>query len=256
MKRLRNRIKYDPKTPFDSVKIIFNSLTKVGAGILNLSVFALIIGWIQANSYFSKFGVDWILNETTTFFLISYSWIPIVALVAFLYLGIIDIIQSKNDKGKEYQIIWNYGFWIVFILPIVTIILGYLNLNKWQMFSLLMQILFTFLYAGFALQYLILEIQNPNFKLNLKHSALIFAIIFYGIYLGPMHLGDYNAKRDIDPKVSNLPYVKLKNNSSIDYRLLYSNNDKYYLINLADTAKYPYVHFYNIADIECILKNK
>lgn len=252
----RRIIKYKTKrksrTPFDAIRIIFNSLTKIAASIISLSVFAYLLGWIQAKSYFGKFGASWILSEVSAQFFISYSWIPIVAFLAYIYFGVIDIAESKYNKSKEFRAILKIGAWVVLLLPILNAVIAQFEFHKVQMAISIIYIFATYFYAGIALQYLILQVQNRKFIWGINATTVIYIILIYGFYLGPTQIGSLNAERDLTPELSSLSIVECKESQKYVLHLLFNNDDNFYLVNLKDTTKYPSIYIYKRDEIKSI----
>lgn len=243
------------KSPFDATIIIFKSLTKIAAAFLSLAGFAYIIGWFQASSYFNTLGADWILNDMNTMSILSYSWIPIVVLLGFLYLGLWDISQNRLKKIKHDRVLRKYLILFIILLIIGRFVLQRLELDIYYKPITYILIWSYFFYAGISLQTLITELQNRSFKWNTFANALIYGVVVFGLYWAPYMIGEVNAKSDMDIKSSPLPKVILKTVSNNDLRLLYNTQDRFYLVELSDSLKYPFVFVASIDEIEKVRKN-
>jgi hypothetical protein len=84
---------------FDGTKRLLRGIPQVAAGIVGLSGFAYIIGWVYAQSYFSVFGAKWLITEIPVLTLMSYSWWPVIVVLFFVYLGLTDLAEIES-KGS------------------------------------------------------------------------------------------------------------------------------------------------------------
>ena len=213
------------KTPYEATLVIFKSLTKIGAWLLSLAGFAYLIGWFQASAYFRYLGASWILNDMSTLSIISYSWIPLLVFVFFLYLGLWDISQARTRKVKADKTILKYSISIMILLIVINFIFQNLELVEIYRISTIFLIVFYFFYAIICMHVLITELQEQTFKWNTFINALIYGIVIFGLYQAPTKIGEFNAQEDIDLKLSKLPQVIMKTHLKEDIRLLYNIED-------------------------------
>jgi len=68
---------------FEGAKHLLQGLPKVAAGVVGLSGFAYLIGWVYARSYFSVFGAEWLTTEISVLTLMGYSWVGWIKVLSF-----------------------------------------------------------------------------------------------------------------------------------------------------------------------------
>ena len=68
---------------FEGAKHLLQGLPKVAAGVVGLSGFAYLIGWVYARSYFSVFGAEWLTTEISVLTLMGYSWVGWIKALSF-----------------------------------------------------------------------------------------------------------------------------------------------------------------------------
>src|SRR5437879_3240436 len=102
---------------------LFQEGPKLLTGLAGVSGLAYLVGWIYTKSYFSEFGASWILNDISLATLFSYSWIPVLGLLFFAFLGITDLaeLESKASQALSQRLkvslgIYRYGRWIFLVL--------------------------------------------------------------------------------------------------------------------------------------------
>ncbi|MFC1485951.1 hypothetical protein ACFL55_02880 [Candidatus Latescibacterota bacterium] len=238
---------------FYALTRILDNLTKVASLFIGLTAFAYIIGWLEYRAYFNEFGASWIMNDLQPISILSNSWIPVALFVFFAYLTTVDLAEDRNFS-KQIFFILKYYKWVLPILFIIQFILEFL---KWRLVFSIFSIffgLYTILVATAAYGYLLIIFADPKSKLDLPTISLIYTLLVFGFYFSPTNMGISRAYRDIDVKLNNLPLVHCKSSDIPELRLIHSNQDRYYAINLPYESEYPITYILNRNDIIYIVK--
>ena len=96
------------RTAYESFGLIFNSLSRIGSSLIAVGVFAYIIGWLQAESYYDVMGATWVLKEFSPYDFLFYSWISIIPVLGLLYNGLQEITEKGEKLLREINFIGNY----------------------------------------------------------------------------------------------------------------------------------------------------
>lgn len=234
--------------PSYALNKILGSSLNIASGIISLTIYAYIIGWIKIKIYFLLFKASWIISEITTATIVSSSitivlpylifttlnWllfqkVPKYLIIPLLIAIVILILQSAgifalelrnfakeaSNKGADVQ---SYTIYLKHIFRVF----------KWVCLVYLTSLLtvFAFIKMGTI---------NRNVPSVLKVIALIILVFF----LLPITSGYIDATRDKNPVTSSLPIVQIKTApKETNVRLLFHKNDIFYAVKIIETDKF------------------
>ncbi len=181
---------------FEGAKHLLQGLPKVAAGIVGLSGFAYLIGWVYARSYFSVFGAEWLTTEIPVLTLLGYSWWPVVVVLFFAYLGITDLAEVENKGSVENSHrfktslrVFNNGRWVFIVLVITDIVIGMMGYPSLARILSFFTVIIVVAMATSALEILAFRLSKPDLQISLPIVTLTYAIIFFGFYCAPIQMG-------------------------------------------------------------------
>lgn len=236
--RLRKKPIQSEKTHFEALGYLFQNMGRIASSLVGFTIFAYVIGWLQARSYYDTFGAIWLVDELSTTTILGFSWFSLSYIAWIFYLGFTDLVENKN-RYKETFFILKYGWWPMILIYIVQFVF---DKYGFQVVSIVLSSILVFIYivfAGAAFEALILRIKDKHFKWEIRSTYLVFGILFFGFYLVPTKMGYNDALRDLKLDTTTLPKVVLEKTKSIELRLLYHKDNKYYLVELPKKDKYP-----------------
>ena len=249
----------DRRSIAEAISILFKSLAKLGSALLAYAVFAYLLGWLQAKSYYSIMGAEMIINELSLIAIVSFSWTPLILILFFLYLQLIDLYDREGSENKKIEKIENFilrNGALIFIILFST----YFSLKHWAkpIYYQIVVIVLVFwlaLFVVLAFKTLVINLRKRDFNFGKFQMALIYTITVFGFYYIPTLIGEINANKDIDVKLSQLYKVELKiPKQQSDMRLLYNNADRYFLIDLKESSDSKPIYIVNYNQIESINK--
>ncbi|SRR5713226_3657262 len=227
---------------FTALGRILGVLPQIASGLLGFAGFAYIVGWIEAHSYFERFGASWLMGELSPFALLTHSWTPLLTLLIFLWLGITDLAEAAwRVKGTTYVL--RYGWYVAFALMIMEPILNIIILDRplWLL-SYITAVAWTIIAAA-AFEMVVLRLRAGIFGWNYPSAALVFAVVVYGLYLIPSAMGRSDGIRDRDSKRSTLPILFLGpgHPDTGNLRLLLAAGENFYGVGLDESKEHPKV---------------
>jgi hypothetical protein len=246
------KIVHGDRTAYEALAIIFNTMSKIGSSLIALGIFAYIIGWLQAQSYYSVLGATWIVKEFSLFDLLTFSWIPIFPIMVIIYYAVQDLTEKREKKIKEIRFILTKGIWFLISLMILfQITMSFNSLLVSEVISVIIVIGLVF-YTAAAFEALISEIQNRNFRWNYYVTGLVYGIVFWGFYWVPTNMGKLSGLRDKNPQMTTLPIVITENSEDGKFRLLFNNENRFYLLKMSESY-YPEIYIVDVKDIKKII---
>lgn len=230
---------------------IINQLIKVASTLIGLVAIAYIIGYFRLTSYYNCFNAKWILNNISPLNFLSVSIFSISVISIFLLLGITDVAEGLRIKSL------NIYLWISIVFTILISIISDITKHKIDL-----KITIGLLYIA-SLQWAIasgimINIITQLVRLNkFKWSSnLVFSLLFaisYGFYFSPISIGKSEGYRDSNFAQSKLPQIKIKDDKNINWRLLYSKDELFYLVDLDTTIiDIPEIKVVNYTEISFI----
>jgi hypothetical protein len=214
------------------------SMPHIGSFLLGISPIIGVLGWLQAIYYFDYFSAQWITWSFDIFDFIKFGTTLSMLLVLFTFMALGGYLGKDIEEGKikfnRNVNLFIFSFIGIFLLSFMKSFLWYSYLNRYFTIDLLeFIILLTMTANGFAL-IIIDSTQNfrePNFKwvLSLLVTMMfVFLPIRTGVLWANFHLNSNN------PFLTsmNLPSIKLKENTNLNYRLLYKKDNEFYIILL------------------------
>lgn len=237
---------------------LLSSLPQVLSIIIGLNIVAYFVGWICARAYYSEFGAAWLVSEMPIVSLLGYSWIPLVAFVYFVFLGVTDLLESKTRCKWTFFVAKN-GWWICIILLIGNgISANYYYSRIAYSLSYISALVFIIVAAAFV-EATILYLSISDRRLSSFLIYTTWGIVFVGLYLVPTQIGRTTAERDIDPRLTKLQIVRLHESTDTDLRLLLLSGDRIYAFSTEFEGKYPEIrllHSSQVHSIKCVDKSK
>lgn len=244
---------------FDGAKRLLHGIPKVAAGVVGLSGFAYIIGWIYAQAYFSVFGAKWLITEIPVLTLMGYSWWPVVVVLFFAYLGITDLaeIESKSSiedswRYKTTRGVLNYGRWVFIAIIIADVIIGMIGYPTLARILSFIGVFIVVAMATSAFEILAFRLSKPSLQISLSIVSLTYAIIFFGIYAAPTQMGRNAALRDKATESLSLPFVVLRDDQTKLFRLLMSSGDRFYIFPTKYDTAYPPIQIVTASQIQSV----
>lgn len=246
---------------FEGAKHLLQGLPKVAAGVVGLSGFAYLIGWVYARSYFSVFGAEWLTTEIPVLTLMGYSWWPVVVVLFFAYLGITDLAEVENKgsvedshRFKTTLRVFNYGRWVFIVLIIADIVIGMMGYPSLAVILSFFSVIIVIAMAASAFEILAFRLSKPDLQINLPIVTLTYAIIFFGFYCAPTQMGRNATLQDKDLKTSSLAFVVLRDEPTKEYRLLMAAGERFYIFSTKNESKYPPIQIVTPSQIQLVQK--
>lgn len=247
------------QTIFDGANRLLHGIPKVAAGIVGLSGFAYIIGWVYAQSYFSVFGAKWLVTEIPVLTLVGYSWWPVIVVLFFAYLGITDLADIESKSGvedsrrfKTTHGVLNYGRWVYVAVTIADVIIGMIGYPTVARILSFISMVLVVAMATSAVEILAFRLSKPSFEINLPIVYLTYAIIFFGLYLAPTQMGRNAALQDKAPESLSLPFVVLRDDPTKVFKLLMSSGERFYIFPIKYDSAYPPIQIVTSSQIQSV----
>jgi len=226
-------------------------LTQVLSIIVGLSILAYVVGWISARAYYSEFGATWLLSEMSIVSLLGYSWVPLAAFLLFIYLGVTDLLESKTRYKGTIFIIRN-GWWVYLILALGTGISTNYNYSKIAYLLSYTSAVVVIMLAAACVEATILWLGKSDNSLNSFLVYMVWCIVFVGFYFAPKQIGITTAKRDLDPRLTELQIVRLHESKDLNLRLLLMSGDRIYAFSIEFEGKYPEIRLLQPSQVRSI----
>lgn len=239
-----------------SIKL-FENIPKIISSLISLTVLAYITGWIEAKAYFGSFGAEWLVSELNSVMLLQFSWLPLVYLCLFIWLGIQDLESTKQNKLSRR---WRYTIKFVRygLIPLIIIVSipdilfsrGYVTASVYASCLAWIGCIF---YAGAAFECLIITYYNKILVWDAHDIKLALAVILFGLYFSPAVHGKMNGRLDFNPDSSHLPVIETIKTENQNLRLIFISGNKVYTANLKkDNPKNTEVRILNTSDVTLI----
>jgi len=258
---MNNKETQSKQSIFDGAKRLLHGIPKVAAGIVGLSGFAYIIGWVYAQSYFSVFGAKWLITEIPILTLMGYSWWPVIVVLFFVYLGITDLaeIESKGsvEDSRRFKMtcgVLNYGRWVFIAIVIADLIIGEIGYPALARILSFISVVIVIAMATSAFEILAFRLSRPSLQVSLSIVYLTYAIISFGLYFAPTQMGRNAALQDKDPETLSLPFVALRDEPTKVFKLLMSSGERFYIFPTKYDSTYPPIQVVMASQIQSIQK--
>ncbi|MDR4497634.1 MAG: hypothetical protein MRK02_06900 [Candidatus Scalindua sp.] len=258
---MNNKEVQSTQSIFDGARRLLHRIPKVAAGIVGLSGFAYVIGWVYVQSYFSVFGAKWLITEIPVLTLMGYSWWPVIVVLFFAYLGITDLaeIESKRSVEDSRRFKWtcgvlNYGRWIFTAIVITDLIIGEIGYPVLARILSFISMAIVIAMATSAFEILAFRLSKSSLQISLSIVYLTYAIICFGFYLAPTQMGRNAALQDKAPETLSLPFVVLRDEPAKVFRLLTSSGERFYIFPTKYDATYPPIQIVTASQIQSVQK--
>ena len=245
----------------DGAKRMMQGLPRAASGIIGLGCFAYIIGWAYARFYYSEFGASWLINEIPTQTLLGYSWLPVITVLFFAYLGFLDLAETERDgafetsqRFKLTRFVLNYGRWFFIATIVADVAFGVFGYTTVASFFSHITVFVVVGMATSAIEMIIYRFANPNIKFDLSIVSLTYIILVFGLYIAPAQMGRNTAREDMNSTVSSLSFVTLRDDPHQSFRLLISSGDRFYVFPVKYESKYPPIQIVTASQIQSIQK--
>ncbi len=231
---------------------VFKILPSLISILIGFTTIAYLIGWIQAKSYFTGFNASWIVSELSSFDILTFSWLSLSQLMFFIYLGITDLMVNKN-RYKTTFFILKHGWYFIIIIYVANLLLAnsQLTILKNIIGNMSLPLLFT-VYAAASFELLLINLQKNEFKWELLNIYVIYGIVLFGFYLLPTQIGKENSQRDSDFNKTKLNKIFLKNDNRDNLRLLKSNGDLFYILELDSIKHTPKIKVVDYNEVKFV----
>lgn len=254
-----NKADQSDQSIFDGAKRLLHGIPKIAAGIVGLSGFAYIIGWVYAQAYFSVFGAKWLITEIPILTLMGYSWWPVIVVLFFAYLGITDLaeIESKSSiedsrRFKTTRGVLNYGRWVFIATIFADFVIGMIGYPALALILSFISVFIVVAMATSAFEILAFRLSKPSVQISLSIIYLTYAIIFCGIYAAPTQMGRNAALQDKAPENLSLPFVVLRDDPTKVFKLLMSSGERFYIFPTKYDAAYPPIQIVTASQIQSV----
>lgn len=244
---------------FFGAQRLVGTVPKVVAGLIGLGSFAYIVGWFYARSYFSEFGASWILSDVPVLTVLGYSWLPVIIVLFFGYLGVTDLAETeskaevKDSKRFRASIsVFNHGRWVFVILALANPLVVFFGFLPLASFLSMASVFVTVAMATSAIEILVVRLSRTDLKIDLPIAYLSYAIIAFGFYVAPSQMGRNAALLDKLATSSSLPRVYLRSDEKDEYRLLFSSGERFYVFPSDHDTEFPPIRITSPADIKYI----
>lgn len=239
---------------------LLSNIPAIISALVSLIAIAYVTGWIQAKAYFSKFSAAWLTSELSPFHLLQFSWLPLLYLTLFIWLGIQDLEATENDKQLRRWLatakVLKYG-----LIPILIIISlsDYLS-SRYENIAIGLIVCSIFacvFYAGAAFEGLVILARKKCLVWDTCDLKLVVAIIMFGLYFAPKQLGLLKGVIDSSPERSHLPVVETIKPSVKGLRLLLISDDKFYTYQIsANPSESNKIRLFNISQVKAFTNPK
>lgn len=235
---------------------VLNKISVIVSYVISLSLVAYIIGWLNAQAYFQNMGAIWLLNEMPLQTLLYLSWLPIFMILIITFYSFKHLLGSTNwvKKDKSYLAIITIMFMVVTVLQGVFEHFKYYQL--WSVCSLLSNFGWAYL-AVSALMTIIYSFKGLTTTFKTLLFDVAFIVVLFGMIILPSQMGNERYYRDVNYTISTLQQVNIIGDENKNYRLLFSNRDLFYAVELGTTNKKPPVKIFNqdqILNIQSVQK--
>jgi len=236
---------------------LLENIPRIISSLISLTVLAYITGWIEARAYFGSFGAKWLVSELNSAMLLQFSWLPLVYLCFFMWLGVQDLEDTKQNKlSRRWRStikVLRYGLiplLIIVFIPDILFSRGYVSASV--IVSHLAWIGCVF-YAGAAFEGLIITFYNKILVWDIHDIKLALAVILFGLYFSPTVHGKMNGRLDFNPDSSHLPVIETIKTENQTLRLIFISGEKVYAANLKkDNLRNTEVRILNTSDVTMI----
>lgn len=242
---------------------LLNAIPKVASGLVGLSGFAYIIGWVYAQSYFSVFGAKWLITEIPVLTLMGYSWWPVLVLLFFTYLGITELaeIESKGKGNIEdsrrfklnYKIL-NYGGLIFAAIGVTDYFIGEIGYPNLARILSFINIVVVIWMATSAFEILAFRLGNSFSQANLSIAYLTYTIIAFGLYFTPTQMGRNSALQDKEQDAFSLPYVSIRDEPTKEFKLLMLSSERFFIFPTKYDSTFPPIQIVVASQVQSIQK--
>jgi len=230
------------------------SLGYIISSIAVITALSYLTGWAYHRAYLSTLGFEWLIHQYPSRSFLQSSWYILASLAAG---GIIFVFSADQVTVYRPSNVMLISLIAMAIVPIAFFLIlkpgaaaaaGASVVNWLAALSIFGMLISFDTSIGKTL--------DPKYHLALK-AAFLIAIIFLAFYNLPKHVGRLNARLDNSIHDTSLNKVTLKDpaKSSDNYRLVFDNGNKLYLLKLKE-GTYPEMVIINHDEVSSILSDE
>lgn len=208
-----------------------SGLLRLISGLAAAGAIVYLLGWLRSSGYYMAFKAEWILTNLSFSELASRGIYPICALFVGLMLSFTDIANNYIGRKLTKIILITLVMWLIAIVVISVLstlgyyrqAVGFANLAVFTSASVAMT----------QFGEVVLELSKNDFKLrSTQIRTVVWALLSFGAMT--FILGSTEGERDKRNATSTLPHVALTDETADIWRLLFIQEEVFYLVKLSE----------------------
>jgi len=245
-----------PNSPLPAAVTVAGLLPKLGGAVAGLSALALLVGWREAQAYFSALGTPWFTESVSAAGLITRSAGLMTTIAFSVVLSVYNLSQgTATVKGLRR---WSI---ILLFLAAPLFFAGSLPGNLFSKNGLYVCYILgayaTSISGGLTIGEVIARLSESDLQWDGYHVWLLYLAVSYGIFQAPDRIGYAQAQVDTDIGLSRLPKVVLTPvNVGESWRLVCIQGDKALLALLTTDGRDNVFRIVGVGDVQRISSTK
>jgi hypothetical protein len=252
----------DPTSAPTGSQRVAEHAPKLLAGMAALTTLAYLEDVIYIRSYFAEFGASWILDKVPTAFFFQRSMIPVLLVLFFAFLTVMDLFSVDRRDGRRAGarftaslVMLGYGPWLLIALSLLDLGLGGAGYTTGAVAVSTLSLVTLLLMVAAGLDCLIVRLRMPDIRFDRSMIALAMAVVVLGLYLVPARLGVNVGRLDKTPSSSTLSTVYFRDDPT-EYKLLFSMGDRLYVFPARYEGEDPPIDTASAATLEFIQRER